>query len=71
MTEQELLDRVQDLEEENQQLRDLLDAVADLVNGDDDDDEDQEEEEEKDEDEDENADDGTERYVNQLRLVAP
>jgi hypothetical protein len=49
MTKQELLDRVQDLEEENQQLQDRLDAVADLVS--EDDDEEEEEEEEKEEDE--------------------
>ena len=47
MTKQELLDRVQDLEEENQQLQDRLEAVADLVNGDD----------QEDEEDDENADD--------------
>jgi hypothetical protein len=55
MTKQELLDRVQDLEEENQQLQDRLDAVADLVNGDDDDEED--EETEKKETDDDNDDD--------------
>jgi len=63
MTKQELLDRVQDLEEENQQLQDRLDAVADLVNGDDeededdDDDEEEEEEDEKKETDDDNDDD--------------
>jgi hypothetical protein len=36
MTKQELLGRVQDLEDENQQLQDQLDAVADIVNPDDD-----------------------------------
>jgi hypothetical protein len=45
MTKQEILDRVQDLGEENQQLQDRLDAGADLVNGDDDEEDDEEEEE--------------------------
>jgi hypothetical protein len=63
MTKEELLDRVQDLEEENQQLQDRLDAVADLVNGDegddddDDDDDEEDEEEEKKETDDDNDDD--------------
>jgi hypothetical protein len=58
MTKQELLDRVQDLEEENQQLQDRLDAVADLVSeDDDDDDEEEEEEDDKKEREEDNDDD--------------
>lgn len=34
-SKQELLDQIADLEDENQSLQDRLDAVADLVTGDD------------------------------------
>lgn len=49
-TVKELQDRIADLEQENQDLNDQLDAIADIVGGDDDDDDDGDDDDDDDDD---------------------
>jgi len=57
-TRQEHLDRVSDLEQENQDLADQLDAIADIVSPDDDDADDSDDQDDDDSDDEQGDDEG-------------